>query len=120
MIVCKLKDGKFYDKKAIDDWLMRSNAVIDFEEIEVDTGNVTDAQFSDLVNGVFSLSLYEKRKQRQYENRVEELIRERYTISQEFAILRQRDSKPEEFDVYNTFAENCKSIAKQERTLGLI
>ncbi len=49
-----------------------------------------------------------------YEQRVEELIRERYTLSQELAILRQRDTKPEEFSAYNAFAEVCKTQAKSE------
>lgn len=47
-----------------------------------------------------------------YGNRVTELIRERYTISDELAILRQRDAKPEEFEAYNTYAEECKKRAK--------
>lgn len=47
-----------------------------------------------------------------YGEKVEELIRERYTISDEIAILRQRDTKPEEFAEYNAFAEECKAKAK--------
>ena len=39
------------------------------------------------------------------------LIRERYTVDDEFAILRQRDSKPDEFAEYNNFAETCKAEA---------
>ncbi|MBE6346969.1 MAG: hypothetical protein E7067_07200 [Lentimicrobiaceae bacterium] len=52
--------------------------------------------------------------QEEYENRVIELIREKYTVNQEFAILRQRDVKPEEFDEYNSYVENCKIQAKEE------
>ena len=48
----------------------------------------------------------------QYEARVTSLIRERYSVSAEFAVLRQRDSNPEEFAVYNSFAEECKAQAK--------
>lgn len=48
-----------------------------------------------------------------YEARVEALIRERYTVSDELAILRQRDTKPAEFDVYNAFCEACKRRAKE-------
>lgn len=48
----------------------------------------------------------------QYEERVTSLIRERYSVSAELAVLRQRDSKPEEFDAYNAFAEECKAQAK--------
>lgn len=39
-------------------------------------------------------------------------IRKRYTINQEFAILRQRDSKPNEYEIYNNFVEECKAQAK--------
>lgn len=46
-----------------------------------------------------------------YPERVEYLIRKRYTISDELAILRQREDKPEEFEEYNEFAEECKRIA---------
>ena len=41
------------------------------------------------------------------------LIRQKYSADDELAILRQRDSKAEDFDAYNTFAEECKVIAKQ-------
>lgn len=49
-----------------------------------------------------------------YEERVVELIRLRYDINAELAILRQRDSKPEEFDEYNAYCEECKIQAKEE------
>ena len=41
-------------------------------------------------------------------------ISARYSISAELSILRQRDSKPEEFAEYNAFAEACKAEAKAE------
>lgn len=50
----------------------------------------------------------------EYEARVSELIRGRYTLDAELAILRQRDSKPEEFAAYNNFADECKSRARAE------
>ncbi len=52
--------------------------------------------------------------QERYEQRVEQLIRARYSLSAELAILRQRDSKPEEFAAYNAYAEQCKATAKAE------
>lgn len=48
-----------------------------------------------------------------YEAKVEELIRARYSVSQELAILRQRDTKPDEFAEYDAFAERCKAEARQ-------
>ncbi len=47
-----------------------------------------------------------------YEEKVRELIHERYSIDDELAILRQRDSKPEEFAAYDAFCEACKAKAK--------
>ena len=44
-----------------------------------------------------------------YEQRVVNRIRERYSIDDELAILRQRDTKPEEFAEYNAFVENVKA-----------
>ena len=41
-------------------------------------------------------------------------IRERYTIDQELAILRQRDTKPEEFAEYDAYVEQCKLKAKEK------
>lgn len=46
-----------------------------------------------------------------YEERVEQLIREKYSISDELAILRQRDSKEDEFREYYEFCEECKEKA---------
>ena len=45
---------------------------------------------------------------------VDKKIRSRYSISSELAILRQRDTKPEEFAEYNAYAEACKAEAKAE------
>ena len=55
-----------------------------------------------------------KEKEERYTQRVEALIRERYSVSQELAILRQRDTKTEEFADYNAFAEGCKEQARIE------
>ena len=51
-----------------------------------------------------------------YEERVEQLIREKYSVSEELAILRQRDTKQSEFDEYFAFCEVCKALAKNEMT----
>lgn len=53
-------------------------------------------------------------KQRDYEELVENKIRQRYTLSQELAILRQRDSKPMEYQEYYDYCEACKVEAKNE------
>lgn len=55
-----------------------------------------------------------KADNKRYELKVEIKIREKYSISQELAILRQRDSKPEEYAEYNAYCEECKAGAKKE------
>lgn len=47
-----------------------------------------------------------------YEALVSAIIRVKYTLDAELAILRQRDSKPTEFAEYERFAEAAKSTAK--------
>lgn len=47
-----------------------------------------------------------------YEERVVELIRERYTIDDEIAILRQKDTKQDEYQAWYDFCESCKAQAK--------
>lgn len=49
-----------------------------------------------------------------YNGYVERLIRDRYSVSAELAILRQRDTKPEEFAEYDAYVEECKKRAKEE------
>lgn len=48
-----------------------------------------------------------------YEQRVVDRIREVYSVDDELAILRQRDTKPDEFEQYNAFVEKIKA---EERT----
>ena len=52
-----------------------------------------------------------------YPQLVQELINKKYSIYDELAIQRQRDTKQDEFNKYNTYCEECKAEAK--RLLGL-
>lgn len=56
--------------------------------------------------------LVDKYCQDSYESIVSQLIREKYSLDAELAILRQRDVKNEEFVAYNEYAEQCKQTAK--------
>ena len=47
-----------------------------------------------------------------YKEKIVSRIREVYSVDDELAILRQRDSKPEEFAEYNAFVEQIKSEEK--------
>ena len=54
----------------------------------------------------------ERIRQRELGEVINGLIRERYTLSEELALHRQRDTKKEEFEEYNAFCEECKQKAK--------
>ena len=53
-------------------------------------------------------------KDKLYANLVSKLIRERYSVDDEMAILRQKETKPEEWETYNSYCEECKAKAKKE------
>lgn len=50
-----------------------------------------------------------------YDEAVDAQIRKRYSVSQEFAILRQRDEKPEEYAEYFAYCEECKAFVKAKK-----
>lgn len=50
-----------------------------------------------------------------YGEAVDAQIRKRYSVSQEFAILRQKDEKPEEYDAYFAYCEECKQYVKAKK-----
>lgn len=54
------------------------------------------------------------RNEEDYGNQVNDLIRRRYSLSEELAILRQKDEKPDEYRTYFAFCEECKAKAKAE------
>lgn len=80
-------------------------------------------------NGIYRDMTAEETEQQQQEEKkqyqsmdygelVESLIRRKYSLSAELAILRQRDSKYAEFIEYNDYAEQCKAEAKNK--LGVL
>jgi len=48
-----------------------------------------------------------------YKDRVINRIRAVYSVDDELAILRQRDTKPEEYREYNAFVERVKAEEKE-------
>ena len=48
-----------------------------------------------------------------YDDAVDAEIRKKYSVSQEFAILRQKDEKSGEYATYYAYCEECKSYVKQ-------
>ena len=49
-----------------------------------------------------------------YKDSIISAIREKYSVDDELAILRQRDTKPDEFEEYFRFVENIKNTLKTE------
>lgn len=84
--------------------------------VEVDD-QYKDCISTDFDGFEFNVEKYNTRKKQEktisYEQLVVSKIRERYTIDQELAILRQRDTKPQEFSIYNAYVEQCKAEAKE-------
>ena len=54
-----------------------------------------------------------------YKESVISAIREKYSVDDELAILRQRDSKPEEFKEYFDFVESIKQKLKEEEAQAM-
>ena len=71
------------------------------------------------VNGVYMDMTAEEMKniepipQPEYKERIISRIRAVYSIDDEIAILRQRDTKPEEFEAYNAFVEQIKEEERE-------
>ena len=89
--------GKFVRKKGTDicgtQIFVRSESVDDFEELDTLPAVVDESGYGERVNA---------------------LIRERYSLSEELALLRQRDTKADDFAAYDAYCEQCKSRAKAE------
>lgn len=50
--------------------------------------------------------------EKEYGALVNRLLRQRYSLSEELSVLRQRDEDPVAFAEYHQFAEQCKQEAK--------
>lgn len=120
-VAIKLINNKVYIDKEIClilDKKSLSSPPYNYKEVEI-SDVYSDCVSCDFDNNLtFNVSKYNLRKEEEkinkYENEVVRLIRQRYSINQELAILRQRDIKPEEFNQYNLYAEECKAKAKGE------
>lgn len=80
-------------------YLPKLEVITDYEEIDEATLEAEKAEA-------------EKCRQQKYEAYIDAKIRERYSISEELAIQRQRDSKPDEFNEYYEYCEKCKKEVK--------
>lgn len=50
-----------------------------------------------------------------YGDAVNAEIRKRYSESEEFAVIRQQATKPEEYAAYYAYCEECKEIVKAKK-----
>lgn len=53
-----------------------------------------------------------------YDEAVNNEIRKKYSVSQEFAILRQKEEKQEEYEEYYNYCEECKAYVKSKKEVG--
>lgn len=82
------------------------------KEINIQTGQITEREVT--AEEIAQMEAVQNEEPViDYDAEVNRLIRQRYTASQEFAILRQRDDKPDEFAEYNKYCEWCKQQVKQ-------
>ena len=98
----------------------QNNEIFSTEEKYVHIKN-TDVYFKRAVAVRLSVEQCEEvdeipniRNEEDYGNQVNDLIRRRYSLSEELAILRQKDEKPDEYRAYFAFCEECKTKAKFE------
>ena len=89
-----------------------------YTKVEIDD-KYSDCQANDFNDDLtFSIEKYNARKQAiandEYENKVVALIRQKYNVNQELAILRQKDTKPQEYQEYYDYVEQCKKQVKNE------
>lgn len=98
----------------------QNNEIFSTEEKYVHIKN-TDVYFKRAVAVGLSVEQCEEvdeipniRNEEDYGNQVNDLIRRKYSLSEELAILRQKDEKPDEYRTYFAFCEECKANAKLE------
>ena len=112
------KNGNSINARVFSDETL-SKPPYNFKKVEVDDkyADCIETDF-DVETLTFDVSKYNARKQlenqERYENKIVAEIRKKYNLNQELAILRQRDTKPEEFAEYNEYVESCKAKVKSE------
>lgn len=75
-------------------------------------------QLIDILPKTMSL-IEESKKESQRKNKIIFEIRKKYSVDDELAILRQKDTKPEEFQEYFEFVENIKNnLTKEEKEVS--
>ena len=105
--------GKQY--KVIEEFPNGGKTVEEIKETPAIPAKEAYDEYEDIkVYTLYTAEQLAERKQQKYEDRVVELLRKKYSLNQELAILRQRNEKPEEYQAYHDYAEQCKATAKRE------
>ena len=120
MKIC-VKDNEFNPTLLYQNWCNEELAIqMGYKIVDVED-KYCDCTFDDFDENLnFSISKYNERIAREkeekqtfdYANLVVSLIRKKYSINQELAILRQQNSKPQEYEEYFDYVEECKLQAK--------
>lgn len=75
-----------------------------------------DGQYVDIPSEEIDKMLSDYWQNVDYGEAINEEIRNKYSESQEFAILRQKEEKPEEYAEYFAYCEQCKSYVKEQKS----
>ena len=118
MIAVKVTDSgmTYIDKKFVEEVGVQNADKYGFNIIQIND-EFSDCEFTDFDGLIFNVEKYRQRKHNElmsnYNNMIVCEIRKKYSLNQELAILRQRDSKFYEYQEYFDYVEQCKSKAKQ-------
>ena len=86
-----------------------------YEDYEVEVYNATEQMLID--SGYEPYVEPELEPYTSYKQIVEQYIAERYTLTEELAIHRQKDAKPLEWQEYYDYCEACKARAREELSM---
>ncbi len=109
------KSDEWTENKLLEDYDENGNVVV--KEVEVKKSK--KYKTCDLVGGFYpkkepTLEELNKKLDSVREKKIVKLIRKKYSIDEELAILRQKDTKPEKFNEYFNYVEACvDSVPKQ-------
>lgn len=116
-----------YEKRFSDDVITAEpyNYQITSVPDDIDINDIVYSDFDNIEGKyIFNISKFNLRIQSEkeketifnYKTQIDELIREKYSINDEIAILRQRDTKTNEFNEYFEFVENIKQRVRMSRS----
>lgn len=105
---------KKYINKATDKWYHEGKSLTWYKDGVLCSGVPSEEDLAALGYEEYVASVVESTPYvPTYEEKVVELIRERYSLDDELGILRQRYIKENEFDEYFAYCEECKRKAKE-------